>query len=128
MFNIFNNRLMAVALTIALLSSLALALGCGGEKVDEELGDEIVEEATEEEVAPEGSYYTCPMHPDVKSDVMGKCPDCGMNLVLEEEVTDEDTVYACSMHPEEMGHGPGECSICGMDFEPIEEESAGEGE
>jgi mercuric ion binding protein len=25
--------------------------------------------------------YTCPMHPNVVSDKMGKCPDCGMNLV-----------------------------------------------
>jgi hypothetical protein len=26
--------------------------------------------------------YTCPMHPDVKSDKPGKCPKCGMNLVV----------------------------------------------
>ena len=26
--------------------------------------------------------YTCPMHPDVKSDKPGKCPKCGMGLVL----------------------------------------------
>jgi hypothetical protein len=25
--------------------------------------------------------YTCPMHPEVKSDVQGKCPKCGMDLV-----------------------------------------------
>jgi uncharacterized paraquat-inducible protein A len=25
--------------------------------------------------------YTCPMHPDVKSDKPGKCPKCGMELV-----------------------------------------------
>ena len=24
--------------------------------------------------------YTCPMHPEVKSDQPGKCPKCGMNL------------------------------------------------
>ncbi len=29
--------------------------------------------------------YTCPMHPDVKSDKPGKCPKCGMTLVLVEE-------------------------------------------
>jgi hypothetical protein len=28
--------------------------------------------------------YTCPMHPDVKSDKPGKCPTCGMSLVLAE--------------------------------------------
>lgn len=26
--------------------------------------------------------YTCEMHPEVKSDKPGKCPKCGMNLVL----------------------------------------------
>ena len=25
--------------------------------------------------------YTCPMHPEVKSDKPGKCPKCGMTLV-----------------------------------------------
>ncbi|MEO7265088.1 MAG: heavy metal-binding domain-containing protein [Ferruginibacter sp.] len=25
--------------------------------------------------------YTCPMHPEVKSDKPGKCPKCGMGLV-----------------------------------------------
>lgn len=25
--------------------------------------------------------YTCPMHPDIKSDKPGKCPKCGMDLV-----------------------------------------------
>lgn len=29
--------------------------------------------------------YTCPMHPDVKADKPGKCPECGMNLVLAED-------------------------------------------
>jgi len=28
------------------------------------------------------SLYTCPMHPEVESDQPGKCPKCGMNLVL----------------------------------------------
>lgn len=26
------------------------------------------------------TVYTCPMHPEVKSDKPGKCPKCGMNL------------------------------------------------
>jgi Cu(I)/Ag(I) efflux system membrane fusion protein len=31
--------------------------------------------------------YTCPMHPEVSSDKPGKCPTCGMDLVLKEGVT-----------------------------------------
>ncbi len=30
--------------------------------------------------------YTCPMHPEVVSDKPGKCPKCGMNLVLKENL------------------------------------------
>lgn len=32
--------------------------------------------------------YTCPMHPEVKSDKTGKCPKCGMDLV---KATEENT-------------------------------------
>src|SRR5262247_1516763 len=31
--------------------------------------------------AQTGVIYTCPMHPEVKSDKEGKCPKCGMTLV-----------------------------------------------
>src|SRR5690242_8865206 len=29
--------------------------------------------------------YTCPMHPEIVNDKPGKCPKCGMALVLKEE-------------------------------------------
>jgi len=32
--------------------------------------------------APAAQKYTCPMHPEVISDKPGKCPKCGMNLVV----------------------------------------------
>lgn len=31
--------------------------------------------------AAAGGAYTCPMHPDVRSDQPGRCPRCGMTLV-----------------------------------------------
>ncbi|MBF0300128.1 MAG: hypothetical protein HQK51_15510, partial [Oligoflexia bacterium] len=30
------------------------------------------------------SYWTCPMHPQIKQDAPGKCPICGMDLVKTE--------------------------------------------
>ncbi len=32
----------------------------------------------------ENIVYTCPMHPEVRSDKPGSCPKCGMFLVPEE--------------------------------------------
>src|SRR3989344_4524887 len=29
----------------------------------------------------EGTFYTCPMHPEILQDRPGMCPECGMNLV-----------------------------------------------
>jgi Cu(I)/Ag(I) efflux system membrane fusion protein len=31
--------------------------------------------------APAATVYTCPMHPEVRSDAPGQCPKCGMTLV-----------------------------------------------
>lgn len=39
------------------------------------------ENATEQtEMNAENAVYSCPMHPDVKSDQPGSCPQCGMDL------------------------------------------------
>jgi hypothetical protein len=42
---------------------------------------------TKEQVAV---VYTCPMHPEVKSDKAGKCPKCGMTLV---KATEDDSAH-----------------------------------
>jgi rubrerythrin len=34
-----------------------------------------------DEIKPGAALYTCPMHPQIKSDKPGKCPICGMTLV-----------------------------------------------
>ncbi len=37
-----------------------------------------------EEMKPGATIYTCPMHPQIKSDKPGKCPICGMTLKKKE--------------------------------------------
>jgi Cu+-exporting ATPase len=63
--------------------------------------------------------YTCPMHPEVRQQGPGGCPDCGMALepvVLTAPIT--KTEYVCPMHPEIVRDEPGACPICGMALEP----------
>ena len=54
--------------------------------------------------------YACPMHPEVTSQEPGRCPKCGMKLL----VTATATIYACPMHPEVTSAEPGRCPTCGM--------------
>ena len=66
-----------------------------------------------------GAIYTCPMHPDVRQEGPGTCPECGMALEPEAPVAATVTRYTCPMHPEVIQDGPGECPICGMALEPM---------
>ena len=34
------------------------------------------------EIKEAGIIYTCSMHPEVRSDKPGKCPKCGMTLIV----------------------------------------------
>ena len=40
------------------------------------------------------SIYTCPMHPEIQQDDPGKCPKCGMNLVLQSEAGEASGQHA----------------------------------
>jgi Cu+-exporting ATPase len=58
--------------------------------------------------------FTCPMHPEVRQDHPGSCPDCGMAL----ESAGPAVIYTCPMHLEVRQDHPGTCPICGMALEP----------
>jgi Cu+-exporting ATPase len=66
------------------------------------------------------------MHPDVKQEKSGSCPQCGMALEPVAPVPSLKTEWICPMHPEVLMNTPGSCPICGMALEPrtvmIEEE------
>jgi Multicopper oxidase/Heavy metal binding domain len=59
--------------------------------------------------------YSCPMHPEVVSDVEGSCPQCGMKLVP----TAAPTAYTCPMHPTVIRAEEGKCPECGMKLMPM---------
>ena len=62
--------------------------------------------------------YTCPMHPEVRSESPGTCPKCGMTLEALVPIA-ATTQYTCPMHPEIVRKQPGSCPICGMALEPM---------
>lgn len=67
----------------------------------------------------EGRIYTCPMHPEVKQNEPGNCPQCGMALEIEGiPEANVKTKYTCPMHPEIVQDEPGNCPKCGMALEP----------
>jgi Cu(I)/Ag(I) efflux system membrane fusion protein len=76
--------------------------------------------------------YTCPMPQDsVFSDKPGKCPKCGMDLVLMEnhtmhtghDMADSNMTassgYTCPMHPNVHSDTAGTCPVCGMQLEKV---------
>lgn len=57
--------------------------------------------------------YTCPMHPQVKQDKPGRCPECRM--FLEAQVAEgQEVEYYCPMHEKVVQDRPGKCPDCGM--------------
>jgi Cu+-exporting ATPase len=62
--------------------------------------------------------YTCPMHPEVKQEKFGSCPQCGMALEPVTPSLSVKTEWICPMHPEIIKDIPGSCPICGMALEP----------
>jgi ssDNA-binding Zn-finger/Zn-ribbon topoisomerase 1 len=57
------------------------------------------------------AVYTCPMHSEIVQDKAGKCPKCGMNLVVKQEAKE---LYTCPMHSEVVQDKAGKCPKCGM--------------
>ena len=61
------------------------------------------------------ALYTCAMHPDVKMDMPGKCPQCGMEVSLskKEEMKRQVTkTYICPVHADVISHSPDKCPDC----------------
>jgi hypothetical protein len=93
-----------------------------GEHMDSDDHSGMGDQSGATEPSGEGVVYTCPMHPEVRSDEPGKCPECGMYLVeagddeAAADAMENAVVYTCPMHPEVESHVPGQCPECGMDL------------
>lgn len=61
------------------------------------------------------TFYTCPMHPDVKMMELGKCPHCGMDLTLskKEQMKHKGNNYSCPVHMDVTSNKHGKCPQCG---------------
>ena len=62
--------------------------------------------------------HTCPMHPEVRRQGPGDCPQCGMALEPSGPPSAPRVEYTCPMHPDVVRDGPGACPKCGMALEP----------
>jgi len=70
-------------------------------------------------VAAGASFYTCPMHPEIRQNHPGACPKCGIALEPVAPIQPvSKTEYVCPMHPQIVRSEPGNCPICGMTLEP----------
>ena len=66
-----------------------------------------------------GTWFTCPMDPEVREPEPGACPKCGMALEpeLDTGALFPTVEYTCPMHPEVVRDEPGSCPRCGMALE-----------
>ncbi|MET4075951.1 heavy metal-binding domain-containing protein [Hymenobacter sp. UYCo722] len=68
------------------LASLTFATSCSDNKSTTETTTTTpaTTAAADSTAAPAGTatQYTCPMHPEVVADQPGKCPKCGMDLIV----------------------------------------------
>lgn len=86
-------------LLTAFLFAAGLFLGGCGKSEDDHSGHNHGSSGTQS--------WTCPMHPEVKSDKQGKCPKCGMNLTASKEEKGH----------EEQGHGGDPVKVSSKGFD-----------
>jgi hypothetical protein len=79
----------------ALIFIIAITFSCNSgspKAVNTDVPAAVIKNVPTAETA-QAYYYTCSMHPEVRSDKPGKCPICGMDLIkVEINKTDSSQV------------------------------------
>lgn len=78
-------------------------------------------ELTERKDAQGKSYWTCAMHPEVKTEGPGNCPICGMSLIqrTDKPATQREVLYWYDpMRPDVQFDAPGRSPFMDMDLVP----------
>ncbi|MGE3276188.1 MAG: FixH family protein [Vicinamibacterales bacterium] len=94
-----SRHLTRIALPVAVVAVLGTAVvlvargGAGGLLP-------FIDAAGQQAADDSAPVYVCPMHPDVRSHEPGRCPQCGMELVLEEPSDEGRHVEAHGAHAE----------------------------
>ncbi len=79
------------------------------------------------------AVYTCPMHPEIRQNKPGKCPKCGMELVMvpgsarapNNASAAGDQRYVCPMMCTPATTQPGRCPVCAMELVQATQSSGG---
>jgi Cu(I)/Ag(I) efflux system membrane fusion protein len=120
---------------VALLALLAMLIaGCGSDQPAEPATATVGETPAEHALKHTDPQYRCPMHPDVVRDAPGKCPICGMDLVMIEDEpaaaaptaqSQGDPIYYRHPHdPKRTSPTPRKDEM-GMDYVPVYADAAG---
>lgn len=110
-------------LVIAFALILALVGGCQEKESEHETNRDSQSKSAETE-----TFYTCPMHPQVRESEPGKCPICHMNLVKIQKVKRSETAssgesedakqWRCKDYPDVTSSKKDVCPIDGSPMIP----------
>jgi rubrerythrin len=109
-------------LSLILMMIMAIFMACSGQQENKTAAQK--QQIMMAQVSGKIYYYTCPMpgHKNIHSDMPGKCPECGMDLVAAVATApDSADFYGCRMpeHSHIRLDKPGNCPECNMKLVPM---------